>query len=162
MRYAGIGSRDTPLEVLETMTSLAQVLGELGYILRSGGADGADAAFYAGASKSEIFTPWRSYNHWYDDATVVQGEDYENYAAKFHPAWNKCSEGAKKLHARNVAIILGETGREPVDFVVCWTKDGGPTGGTGLGIRIAQHHNIPVFNLYYEDCLQKLSDFIYK
>ena len=159
MKYAGIGSRETPLEVLNLMTLIAQELGRNDYILRSGGADGADAAFYAGASESEIFIPWRSYNHWYDDAKVVQGLDYENYAAKFHPAWNKCSEGTKKLHARNVAVILGETGREPVDFVVCWTKDGEPSGGTGLGIRIAQHHNIPVFNLYYDDCLQKLSDF---
>lgn len=160
MKYAGIGSRDTPLEVLETMTKIAQELSLKGYTLRSGGADGADAAFYAGASQSEIFTPWKSYNHWYEDAKVVQGLDYENYAAKFHPAWHKCSDGTKKLHARNVAVILGETGREPVDFVLCWTKDGEPSGGTGLGIRIAQHHGISVFNLFFEESLQKLSDFL--
>ena len=36
----------------------------------------------------------------------------------------------------------------PVDAVVCWTCDGGAvTGGTGMGIRIAEAHGIPVLNL---------------
>ena len=37
---------------------------------------------------------------------------------------------------------------EPADAVVCWTRDGGATGGTGLGIRVAEKHGIPVLNLH--------------
>jgi predicted Rossmann fold nucleotide-binding protein DprA/Smf involved in DNA uptake len=40
--YAGIGSRETPPDILEWMTSLAANLETMNYVLRSGGAQGAD------------------------------------------------------------------------------------------------------------------------
>ena len=43
--YAGIGSRDTPPEALAKMTRVAQLLHQDKWVLRSGGADGADDAF---------------------------------------------------------------------------------------------------------------------
>lgn len=45
MTYAGIGSRETPMEVLELMTKASAWLGARGYTLQSGGAIGADMAF---------------------------------------------------------------------------------------------------------------------
>jgi predicted Rossmann fold nucleotide-binding protein DprA/Smf involved in DNA uptake len=45
MIYAGIGSRETPKEVLKSMTNYAKELSATGWVLRSGGADGADTAF---------------------------------------------------------------------------------------------------------------------
>jgi hypothetical protein len=61
--YAGIGSRQTPDHVLAAITAVAKVLAERGYILRSGGAEGADTAFEKGAGKAtEIFLPWRGFN----------------------------------------------------------------------------------------------------
>lgn len=45
MTYAGIGSRETPMEVLELMTKASAWLGAKGYALQSGGAIGADMAF---------------------------------------------------------------------------------------------------------------------
>lgn len=156
--FAGIGSRETPQHILNIMTEVSRALTADGYILRSGGAQGADEAFYKGASKHDIYIPWRGYNGFTE--TVVDGPAYQKVASQVHPAWHRCSEGAKKLHARNVAIILGEDGQTPVDFVVCWTKDGGATGGTGLAIRICNQLDIPVFNLFYEDALDKLSDLV--
>ena len=51
-------------------------------------------------------------------------------------------------HARNAGLLLGARLDRPVDAVVCWTCDGGAvTGGTGMGIRIAEAHGIPVLNL---------------
>lgn len=47
--YAGVGSRETPPQVLAVMRSAARVLASRGWILRSGGALGADSAFEAGA-----------------------------------------------------------------------------------------------------------------
>lgn len=141
MRFAGIGSRETPSNVLKTMYEIAVYLGERGWILRSGCALGADSAFEAGAinvkGDMELFL-----------AAHARGEEgWERIAAQYHPAWHRCNHYARLLHARNAAIILGPNLDLPVDFVVCWTKDGGPTGGTGLGIRIAEAYNIPVFNL---------------
>lgn len=46
--YAGIGSRETPTRVLQLMIKAAQRLAQRGYTLRSGGADGADAAAVVG------------------------------------------------------------------------------------------------------------------
>lgn len=58
--YAGIGSRETPPEILKLMTRLAGAMEQQGWLLRSGGARGADAAFEAGVTNPAhraIFLP---------------------------------------------------------------------------------------------------------
>ena len=58
-RYAGIGSRNTPENIQAIMTKLATKLESLGWVLRSGGADGADSAFELGVlshQNKEIYT----------------------------------------------------------------------------------------------------------
>ena len=155
MTYAGIGSRRTPDDVLEQMTQLAQELGKLGWTLRSGGADGADRAFQDGAEavggRREIFLPWAGYNGLDDDSTVVLSgvveRDAMDVARRHHPAWGRCRQGARKLHARNTAIIHGRDLCQPVDAVVCWTPNAVAVGGTATGIRVAEALEIPVFNL---------------
>ena len=67
--------------------------------------------------------------------------------APLHPAWDRCSPTVRKLHARNAAVVLGNTLDRPVDAAVCWTMHGRVTGGTGTAIRIAEAHGIPVLNL---------------
>ena len=67
--------------------------------------------------------------------------------ARLHPAWHRCSPAARKLHARNAAILLSFGLDRPVDAVVAWTRDAVVTGGTGMGLRIAVAHGIPVLNL---------------
>lgn len=156
--YAGIGSRETPAKILNIMANLAKQLSDNGFTLRSGGALGADAAFEIGSSKSEIYLPWKGYNS--KKGMVPYKPSHEEIAKHFHPAWDKCGQGARKLHVRNLYILVGDTLDNPVDFVICWTKDGKDTGGTGLGIRVANHLNVPVFNLYHEDALIKLSEFL--
>ena len=145
--YAGIGSRETPSTILALMTRIAHRLRLRGYILRSGGADGADSAFEAGAGTAkEIYLPWRGFNgnrsplHSPSPAAMQM-------AAQFHPAWERCSPGARKLHARNCYQMLGTDLRTPVDFVVCWTPGATGSGGTGQALRIARAHDIPVFDL---------------
>ena len=49
MLYTGIGSRETPHHILTLMTEIANILDNIGYTLRSGGADGADTAFALGS-----------------------------------------------------------------------------------------------------------------
>ena len=68
-------------------------------------------------------------------------------ASVLHPAWHRCSPAARKLHARNPALLLGADTAVPVDAVVAWSAQGAVTGGTGMAIRIAQEHGIPVLNL---------------
>ncbi len=157
--YAGIGSRETPSDILELMTCVAKHYEKEGYILRTGGAYGADKAFADGCTNKEIFVPWAGYNGLPlkypvpDEASII--------AAKHHPLWFKLPQGAKKMMARNVLQILGPTLDKPSSLVVCWTRDGctttkersWKTGGTGQAISIANTYNIPVYNLARKDHL---------
>ena len=153
LRYAGIGARATPAEVLSDMTVMAGWLARTGWHLSSGGADGADAAFAGGAPAGQrtVWLPWRGYNgHRGPDCRVLSAATLEvcmKIAAALHPAWNRCSPAVRKLHARNAAVLLGETLDRPVDAVVCWTAEGRDQGGTGMAIRIAEDRGIPVLNL---------------
>ena len=108
MFYAGIGSRQTPPPVLKLMTAIATGLKNKGYVLRSGGAMGADTAFHKGAQgRAEIFLPWKGYNNVNADVAddTVTPAALE-LAAQYHPAWGKCGKGARLLHARNMYIIV--------------------------------------------------------
>lgn len=161
MLYAGIGSRLTPQNVCEVMTSIAQQLGAQDWTLRSGHAGGADMAFELGArqtsSKMEIFLPWSGFNgasRTKEYKVPVFSGRLMDIAAAHHPRWNLLSEGARKLHARNVCQILGDNFEEPVDLVICWTKGGLKGGGTGQAVRIANSYGIPVFDLAIQnDCV---------
>lgn len=147
--YAGIGSRQTPAQMLAFMSKIAARLEAIGYILRSGGADGADSAFEAGVTDpahAQIFLPWRGFNGRSGQFTGAPPAAYE-MAENFHPNWDACSRGARALHARNCQQILGPQLDSPVDFVVCWTPGGSGSGGTGQAIRLARASEIPVYDL---------------
>ena len=52
------------------------------------------------------------------------------------------------MHARNVTILLSKTCDRPVECRGVHGLPGGVvTGGTGMAIRIAEAHGIPVLNL---------------
>lgn len=65
IKYAGIGSRETPPEVIDVMKDFAYAVAHEA-ILRSGGAPGADTAFEYGAKfaggQREIYLPWSGFN----------------------------------------------------------------------------------------------------
>ena len=142
--YTGVGSRKTPEAILFVMTRIALFLNKSGYTLRSGGADGADAAFEKGAGQlKQIYRP----EHATPEAMGI--------ASSFHPAWHRCSDYAKRLHGRNAFQVLGLNLNEPSEFLLCWTPDAClthaarsfSTGGTGTAISIANAYNVPVNNL---------------
>lgn len=148
--YTGIGSRETPRHILQIMTQIAVTLYDIGYTLRSGAAPGADEHFELGSHRSEIYLPWRGFNGHSSQLCSISNAAME-LAASYHPAWDRCSLGAKKLHARNGYQILGSNLDSPSLFVICWTKDGRASGGTGQALRIAADHSIPIYNLQHDD-----------
>lgn len=171
LSYAGIGSRSTPVEILDTIEQLARRLRERGYTLRSGHAPGADQAFERGAgTAAEVYLPWPTFEN-----TVPCASQYTQprpspaavqMAASHHPAWERLAGGARALHARNCHQILGADLNNPVHFVVCWTPDGATTqptretGGTGQALRIAAAHSIRVFNLALPDHHTRIKTFL--
>ncbi|MGJ0846451.1 hypothetical protein ACR77J_07175 [Tissierella praeacuta] len=147
--YAGIGSRETPKDVLIVFEKLAAFLANQGFILRSGGAEGADKAFEIGCDsvngKKEIYLPWKEFEGSKSNLIVNNPKAFE-IAKQFHPYWYNLSQGAQKLQARNSHQVLGEDLNTPSKFIICWTKNGNGSGGTGQAIRIAKYWNIPIFD----------------
>lgn len=155
--YAGIGSRETPADVLDLMYVAGVFFGR-SYILRTGGAQGADSAFLQGCvtvdGLAELYLPWRGFNNIRADmlpecVEIIDEPTADAYAIaeQHHPNWRSMGRGARRLHARNTHQILGRDCHTPVDFVLCWTVDASGAGGTGQAIRIAQAHGIRVLDL---------------
>lgn len=161
--YAGIGSRETPEDILQRMQSLAYFLSTKRYVLRSGGAEGADTAFETGCDDhgghKEIFLPWKSFNN-NASSFYEPSQQALDLAEVIHPYFAVMKRPSKLLTARNMHQILGEKLDKPVMFVACWTKDGCEshetydpkiTGGTGSAIALASLKSIPVYNFYNEE-----------
>lgn len=151
------------------MRSLGFNLACRGWVLRSGCAQGADSAFEDGAfdayfahsahvPKPELYLPWPKYEGRYRSVTKRDEPQEEAFpvAAHFHPAWTSCSQGAQKLHARNVHQVLGYDVNYPAlsSFIVCWTPGGAGGGGTGQALRIAQHYGVTVYDLARPEILE--------
>lgn len=154
-RYACIGSRELNEEQRDICFRIGRFIAQQGAEIHSGNAEGADQAFASGGNSVEpklvhLHLPWPNFNR----EAIVRGNvihlvheqsHYEEIAAKHHPKWNYLRQGAKKLHTRNVSIVLYPLLK---DMVLAWpsTRPGG--GGTGQGIRIAERYEIPVRQLH--------------
>lgn len=168
--YAGIGSRETPSDILKVMENLAYEF-STDSILRSGGAPGADTAFQFGAQlgggRTEIYLPWNGFNGQTNNGYLMEPtEAAMELAAHYHPGWKHLKHGAKKLIARNGHQILGKNLDDPVEMVICWTANGSHTGresgtgGTGQALRIACDYQIEVLNLYHPEDLARVKEAI--
>lgn len=139
MIYAAVGARATPGEYLSVLFDVCAVRGRRGWVLRSGGAPGADTWAERGARSvggvTEIFRP--------EHCTQAAYE----LAAKFCSGWEYLGEGHRLRLGRNCMIVLGADLLTPVSEVVCWSPGGRLVGGTGHTIRVAEAHGIPVDNL---------------
>jgi hypothetical protein len=177
--YTGIGSREVPENVFNAMSQEAYYLAGRGYTLRSGGAKGSDAAFQWGheyyfsdedipVANQEIYIPWVNFKmeHFLKtDSNIIP--KYLNTkcmetAKDIHPAWDRCSEGAKKLHARNVCQILGNDLNTPSDFVIFYAKEvnGIVQGGTATAVNLARKYDIPTVNMFFPDWRDKLEELL--
>ena len=176
LHYTGVGSRKTPETIQYLMAHVAEELGREGYILRSGGAEGADAAFEYGAMamtpRPEIYRPQgtRGEAHWIKSYPIDVWDKALQLAASVHPAWDRCSPYARSLHARNAFQVLGWDLQSPSAFMICWTPDGASsaaectirTGGTGTAIRMADRHGVEVFNLQKDHHFQRIFEWVKK
>lgn len=157
--YAGIGSRETPLDVRRLMTRLATKLSTLGLVCRTGGAEGADEAFELGAGhRVELYLPAPGFRGRAVCRLSRASSKAFEIAKAHHPKW-PASPWSRRLLARNTHQILGPFCDEPSLFVLCWTPDGAErgdetsvlTGGTGQAIRVASAFGVPVLNLAREE-----------
>jgi len=145
MTYAGIGSRQTPPEVLKQMTEVAKELESKGYTLNTGvtfggNKEGADKAFDDGTTKKNLFSP---------ENQGARAKE-QAIAKEIHPNPNALTAGALKLMARNTNQVFGDNLNTPVDFVLFYAKETKgirPEGGTGQAVQMARLKGIPTINL---------------
>ena len=189
--YSMIGSRETPQEILNLMTKFATKACAFDYCGRSGGADGADSCLEQGvqsylvlnelpdsyaARYMEIYLPWKDFNKrdskgagYYTLPSLDKKNTAEIIASDIHPAWDRCSQGAKKLHTRNVFQCLGQDLSTPSRFIICWAKPKYQDrhteecqGGTGTAVKLGINHGVEIINLYWEDQLKRVQDWVNK
>lgn len=154
--YAGIGARKTPSDVLKYMELQGKLLAEKGYILRSGGAQGADSAFERGCDSVEgnkqIWST-RNRHEWEEHHWVIP--------IISRACWEKpflsMQLHTQRLLGRNTYQLYGDPNSfedcVKSAFVLYWSepKDGeNCSGGTRYAIRMAITAGIPCFNLYNE------------
>lgn len=142
---------------------------ELGITGRSGGALGADLifeqAYYEAIldnktmpDHTEIFVPWQGFRAIKDIPNPLESfhliqtdpalvKQAEQMVRETHPAPHKLSQGAMKLHSRNMNQVFGLDLKSPIDASICWTENGVKSGGTASNITLCEKNNIPVFNL---------------
>lgn len=171
--YTGVGARSTPPEMLDIIRNVASVLGKRGWVLRSGGAEGADKAFEAGCDAAhgskKIYIPWSGFNNYIPDGVSIMTLDQGSRDGAIdiikdvHPAFNRLSRGALALHARNALQVLGLYLDSPSQFLICYAptdRDGVPTGGTRTSWVLAQKCGIPCFNLYLEKDKERIEKWV--
>ncbi|MEE8262749.1 MAG: hypothetical protein V3R83_09835 [Gammaproteobacteria bacterium] len=152
--YAGIGSRKTPQSIQRRMTRDAMRLQAAEYVLRSGGAEGADRAFEAGAGAAkQIYTPIKATKR-----ALIKAQDIwllrdDRRGWPFEPG-----SYIGKLMGRSAMVIEGLNMGVPVEFVLCWTPRAEWIGGTAQSLWHADSLGIPIYN--YADETPKIKDLI--
>ncbi len=149
--YAGIGSRDTPNDILRLMKQLGTYLEKRGWILRSGHAEGADLAFESGVRKEEhkeIYLPWQGFNGSDSIHFTIEPRAFKS-VNQFHPNPKKLTPQARLLMARNYYQVMGypSFSNDTSKMIICWTPYGKEVGGTAQALRIAKHYDVTIFNL---------------
>ena len=191
MTYAGIGSRETSIDIQKEMYKIAKELESLGYVGQSGGAPGADKAFeganqpwekedgtIAGTkeftkSKANV-TKWARYSDGKNTSSkfvVFKASDsndkVRNIAKEIHPKKQDLSDkDGLDLHARNTFQVFGKNLDTPVDFVLFYAEEQKdsirPKGGTGQAVEMARLKGIPTINMADKNWREQLDNVLSK
>lgn len=171
-----IGSRETPEDIAALLVLFAEKACKEGWIGRSGGAQGADSCLESGVHNVlqsrgtgfledhlEVYLPWNNFKY-YTLYSMRNRSQAEKIASETHPAWERCKEGAKKLHTRNVYQVLGQDLATPSRFVICWAKPVGDKGhvqgGTATAVKLALDNGIEVINLYHQEHCRRIEGWV--
>lgn len=189
--YTLIGSRETPPDIMQLMVKFADKACSFGYVGRSGGAGGADTCLEdgvkvfqskvnlaptSGSEFMEIYLPWRDFNGrdslssgYYTLPWLHNKCEAEGIASEVHPAWDKCSQGVKKLHTRNIYQLLGQDLKTASRFVLCWAKPKDKDrktdhvqGGTGTAVKLGIDNGVEIINLYWDEQRKRIEEWVNK
>lgn len=177
--YTGIGSRSTPSDHLRLIKKIGYYLAGKGYLLRSGGAAGADEAFELGVVEwldsntadkpvREIWIPWKGFRVREHPSigdckmmTVSQVETATNILVDtgVYSRLRSRKAAVRLLFTRNVFQIRGD-GNTLSELVIYYSKldrYGAVCGGTRIAVNLAKTYNIDTYNLFLDDDRDLLS-----
>ncbi|MNW28574.1 DNA recombination-mediator protein A [compost metagenome] len=169
MRVAIIGSRLITASEYELLTGWAEELTSKGHEVSTGAAPGADTAAMDGASvgdvtKLHVFLPWKSFSA----GSIPKGAVVTVYNSNLHPEWTESvrlhpkyyylKKTVKPLHARNYGIVAHP---KPVDAVIALPRSLSDWGGTGQGMRVAEHLGITLYNLRVTGVIKEVDNWIH-
>jgi hypothetical protein len=187
--YSGVGSRETPLHVLYLMSKLAMLFEKSGYMLSSGCAIGADAAFedilLNPSQTAEIYVPHNRFakkmGTTHKPHYIIPKERFGEgcsglyreamiliHTKRLHKGWENCKDWVMDLHNRNMFQVLGLDLMTKSKFTICYTSGGEKTyeqthrdtGGTATAINAADVHKVEVFNLGNKKDYLRLHKFV--
>ena len=165
MKYSGIGHRSTPEKVRDMMTSIGSQLAQMGFILRSGNAIGADQAWEEQVTRKmkEIFIVERKKSCPFGIIADVTQEQWDFVVSHYHGgmrAFSKQSAYVQYLFLRNLNILCGKHLDDKVDFVAYWHEGEHCDGGTGHTVAMAKTLEIPCFNIWSEKDQQAMDELV--
>lgn len=145
--YTGVGSRKIPIYIYKFLKNVALTMEREGWKVRTGNANGCDQIFRT-YTDAIVYHPQQiisNLEHWsYEEVQKHMPNDREGYVD-----WKPY---VKALLARNMMQVLGDDGKTPSEFLICWTPSthyaDSSSGGTGYAIRCAIAHNVPVYNIF--------------
>lgn len=151
VQVACIGTREPTEAALELCESIGRYIAVSGGVVRTGNAAGCDQAFARGANSVDprlvvLVLPWATYERTAvvpGNQVVVCGDDvaYRELVTRLHPAPHHLTRGAWALHTRNVGIVA------PCALTIAYPHRASRPGGTGLGMAVAGHFQIPLLDL---------------
>lgn len=162
--YAGLGSRNTPDNILQAMEAFAGNMAERGHALRTGAAPkGPDSYLERGCESKggtkEIFLPWPGYNMRWNSALGTlpySTEEGMDIARANHFQWHEVNMEHALIYAGISHILLGWYCNRPADFLICW---GAQSPITAQAIRVADAYKIPYFDLEDSSSFERLEEF---
>ena len=134
----------------------------------------------ASRTVAEIYVPWKNfkggsglldiYNIDLDTLDKLNPEMKEmrwEWVKEVHGGWERLSQGARKLHERNIHQIFGPdlsnaylTASKFVVYYAKETRSGNALGGTATAVNMAKKHGIRTLNLWKEENLSVLETFL--
>lgn len=157
--YTGTGDSELTEEAVYKIMDYAARLSSLGYILRTGGEDGADKVFAMASCNTETILPWAGFNG--EDGVVYKktvGSIKSIIYTGKKPAY--LGQGLLKRIERVYSEISGVENEPSSEFLVCWTEM--PKGVTcGVqAVKVARSLSIPVYNLNDPDDEARLDELL--
>ena len=161
--YAMVSNRDVPVPILGQMSEIAKLMDNLGFTCRIDGGEGASASAEPIECRKELILAWKGFNEKESAFTYNQPEAFE-IAKLFHPTYDSLKPAIQAFLARNARVVMGQTLKSPIMFLVVYTEDGAETvkertsktGFAGHLIAMACGLGMPVFNLQKPDAYQRL------